>query len=192
MNEENLELISRACRGDLSAYRECIERYSARIYAIAYQMVGNAEDSKDITQEVFIRLYRSLDKFKPTSRFTTWLYRLTVNMSIDFQRKNARFRHVSINDVKDVLAVKDSKPLPDVQAERNELRGAINKLTRGLTVNQRSVFVLRDLQGFSTEEIAQILKNKPSTVRVHLAKARAQIKKALIEYYPDLVGGENR
>jgi len=117
------------------------------------------------------------------------LYRLTVNLCIDYQRKNARHRHVAIDDAPDALAIVDGEPLPDARIERQQFHGAIHALARNLTTKQRSVFVLRDLQGMTTEEIADILDCRQSTVRVHLAKARLLIRQALSEQYPELLGG---
>jgi RNA polymerase sigma-70 factor (ECF subfamily) len=190
--DDHSDLIGRAAHGDLAAYRQCIELYSSRVYAVAYQMVGNADDAQDIAQEVFLRLFQSLDKYRPTSRFTTWLYRLTVNLCIDYQRKNARHRQVTIEEVPNASAIEDGAPPPDAHVERRELRGAIDRLARDLTPQQRSVFVLRDLQGFETEEAARILKCRQSTVRVHLAKARAKIRQALMTQYPELLGGRGK
>lgn len=189
VDTDESELIDRARGGDLAAYRQCIELFGPRVYAIAYQMVGNTEDAQDIAQEVFVRLYRSLDKYRPTSRFTTWLYRLTVNLCIDFQRKNARHRHVAIDEAPDALAVADREPLPDARIEQQQFHGAIHALARDLTTKQRIVFVLRDLQGMTTEEIARILNCRQSTVRVHLATARLLIRQALSGQYPELLGG---
>jgi RNA polymerase sigma-70 factor (ECF subfamily) len=179
MREESLSLIERAQGGDLAAFREIIERYSPRIHSIAYQMVGNSEDAQDIAQEVCLRLYSSLDKFDPKHSFTTWLYRVTVNLSIDYQRRSARHRHVSLDEMEDETGFEDRRPRPDSRAERNELRGVVSQLVQDLPLKQRKVFVLRDLQGFSSEEVAEILKCSPVTVRVHLARARGRIKEAL-------------
>jgi RNA polymerase sigma-70 factor (ECF subfamily) len=151
-------------------------------------MVGNAQDAQDIAQEVFVRLHRSLRLYRATSRFTTWLYRLTINLAIDYQRSQARHRASSIDTSNEAQAAPDGQPLPDADVERSELRGAIQKIADSLTAKQRSVFVLRDLQGFSTEEIAAILKCRQSTVRVHLASARSLVKDALLKHYPELCG----
>ena len=189
--EENLDLIEKAGQGDLAAFRDFVRLYSTRIYTIAYQMIGNAEDAQDIAQEVFIRLYRSLDKFKPTSRFTTWLFRVTVNMSIDYRRRHVRHRHVSIDEAKGLPTLVGNAPPPDAGVEWKELHGAVDRLTRGLSLKQRTVFILRDLQGFTTSEIAGILGCRPSTVRVHLARARGLIRQALAVNYPGFMGGES-
>jgi len=174
-------------KGDPVVFREIVEQHSPRIHAIAYQMVGNSEDAKDITQEVCLKLYRSLDKFNPEHNYTAWLYRLTVNLSIDYLRKNTRERKVSLDKIEEKSILKNSIPQPDSDAENSELKGIILKIAMKLTLKERKVFVLRDLQGFSTEEVARILKCRQSTVRVHLASARGRIKEALLKYYPNLV-----
>lgn len=189
MSDHDAVLIARARKGDADAYRECVERHQDRVYGIAYQMVGNAQDAQDIAQEVFVRVHRSLKLYRAASRFTTWLYRLTINLAIDYQRAQARHRATSIDESNEAQSMADTRPTPDAAAERGELRGAIHKVSETLTATQRSVFVLRDLQGFSTEEIAAILKCRQSTVRVHLANARAAVRDALLQHYPDLCGG---
>ncbi|UCE41719.1 MAG: RNA polymerase sigma factor [Candidatus Aminicenantes bacterium] len=182
MSNDNADLIKKACLGDLVAYQEFIRLYSPRVHAIAYQMVGNSIDAQDIAQEVFVRLYRSLRTYKRRFTFTTWLYRLTVNLSIDYLRKHSRHKSISLENALDESMLKDSAPSPDRSLEMNELKGAIQQISEGLTWKQRQVFVLRELQGFSTDEIAQILKCRVSTVRVHLSKARRHIKNALVKH----------
>jgi len=179
MSDRNISLIKKASSGDVAAYQEFIRLYSPRVHAIAYQMVGNSIDAQDIAQEVFIRLHRSLRTFQPRFTFTTWLYRLTVNLSIDYMRKHSRHRNISLEEIPEELRLMDSASFPDTSLELNELKGAVQKIAEGLTGNQRKVFVLRDLQGFSTVEVAQILKCRVSTVRVHLSKARKHIQHAL-------------
>ncbi|MFC1490017.1 RNA polymerase sigma factor [Candidatus Latescibacterota bacterium] len=195
MTDQNRELIQKAQNGDSHAFCELIDHYSPRIYRIAYQTAGNSEDARDIAQEVFIRLHKRLDTFTHTSKFTTWIYRMTVNLSIDYLRKNSGRGTVSIDEFEQTLEIPDTGGLPDEHAEHGELKGIINGLTGCLTPNQRKVFVLRDLQDFTTVEVADILKCSVATVRVHLANARNQIKNALMKHYPNLVtsygsGGE--
>lgn len=182
MRNDSVELIAKARTGDLAAYQEFIRLYSPRVHAIAYQMVGNSIDAQDIAQEVFIRLHRSLRTYKPQFTFSTWLYRLTVNHSIDYLRKHRRQKNISLENVQDESMLKDSAPSPDRSLELNELKGTIQQISEGLTWKQRRVFVLRELQGFSTDEVAQILKCRVSTVRVHLSKARRHIKKTLLKH----------
>jgi RNA polymerase sigma-70 factor (ECF subfamily) len=181
------DLVRRAKNGDAGAFRDCVRYYAPLINSIAYQMLGNSDDARDVAQEVFIRLYRSLDRFDADYSFTTWLYRLTVNLAIDFVRKRRRQRLVSLGSGGGFDGVRDNNPGPDVTMENSQLYGAIAKLLRRLSINQRRVFVLRDLQGFTTDEVATILKCRPSTVRVHLARARRRIKEALMKYHPDML-----
>jgi RNA polymerase sigma-70 factor (ECF subfamily) len=179
MTGNTSETVKRACTGDIAAYQECIKIYSSRVHAIAYQMVGNSIDAQDIAQEVFIRLYRSLHTYKPQFLFSTWLYRLTLNLSIDYLRKNIRHQNISLEELSGKSRIQDASPLPEISLEQKELKGAIQQISERLTLNQRKVFVLKDLQGFTTDEAAQILKCSNVTVRVHLSKARDHIKNAL-------------
>ena len=147
-----------------------------------YRFVNNREDAEDIAQEVFIKLHRSLRTYKPRFTFTTWLYRLTVNRSIDYLRRHSRHKNISLENFKDESLLEDRAPSPHRSLELNELKGAIQKISEGLTWKQRKVFVLRELQGFSTDEVAEILKCRVSTVRVHLSKARTHLKNALLKH----------
>lgn len=183
------ELIRRAAGGDPEAYRECIDRLSPRVHAIAYQMCGDSDDARDIAQEVFIRLYHTLEKYQPSARFSTWVYRLTVNLAIDHRRRSARHRQASLDAMPGRETIPDTRPLPDARVAAGEFRGAIRKLVWRLSRKQRSVFVLRDLQGFPTAEVATILNCRQSTVRVHLARAREMIGQALREEFPELSEG---
>jgi RNA polymerase sigma-70 factor, ECF subfamily len=196
LDDRTPDIIRNAQNGDTEAFRELIDLYGPRIYRIAYQTSGNSEDARDIAQEVFIRLHKKLGTFRHTSKFTTWLYRMTVNLSIDYLRKNAGRGIVSIDSDGQTPDFPDTGGLPDAHAELSELKGVVAKLTAYLTPNQRKVFVLRDLQDFSTPDIADVLKCSGATVRVHLANARRRIRDALVKHYPHLAerntsGGED-
>ncbi len=114
MRSDNTELIKKACSGDLTAYQEFIRLYSPRVHAIAYQMVGNSIDAQDIAQEVFIRLYGSLCTYKASFTFSTWLYRLTVNHSIDYLRKHSRHKNISLENIQNESMLKDRAPSPPI------------------------------------------------------------------------------
>ena len=187
VDDDNRLLIEDFISGDLAAFREIIDSHGPRVQAIAYQMTGNSSDSQDIAQEVFLKLYRSLGKFDPKFQFNTWLYRITVNVSIDWLRKHARPLEQSLEDTEKSGPMADSAANPGNVVERNELRGAINRLAGNLSLKQKKVFVLRDLQGFATQEVARILDCSEATVRVHLAAARIRIRDALLKYYPEFV-----
>jgi RNA polymerase sigma-70 factor (ECF subfamily) len=175
--------------GDQGAFREVVKRFSPRVHAIAYQIIGNSEDAKDVAQDVFLRLHASFRRYDPARPFTTWLYRLTVNQAIDFRRKRIRREHLTKDLLEDGLMPGDRSPQPDKSLERAEFRGAIRRLIRQLSSRQQQIFVLRDLQGFSTREIAEIIRCTESTVRVHLARARKHVREALRTHYPEHVEG---
>jgi RNA polymerase sigma-70 factor, ECF subfamily len=185
LNDDNRLLIEKSIDGDLAAFREIIERHAPRVQAIAYQMTGNSADSQDIAQEVFLKLYRSLDSFNPKYRFSTWLYRVTVNVSIDYLRKHNRQEEQSFEEIETGRETPDCNARTEAGLENDELRGVIRKLSENLSLNQRKAFVLRDLQGFSTLEVAGIMDCSQVTVRVHLAAARIRIGDALRKYYPE-------
>ena len=185
MLDNKADLITDARQGDLAAFGKLIEKHGPRVYSIAYQITGNSADSQDIAQEIFIKLHGALHKFNHKYRFTTWLYRMAVNTSIDYQRKHARRMDYPLEEIESMSAVDDSRSNPEALHERNELRGIISRLIGLLTEKQREVFILRDLQSFSTPEVSRILNCSQITVRVHLGSARTRIKTALKQYYPE-------
>ena len=187
---EELGTVELARSGDRDAFGSLVRRYSRRVHSIAYQIVGNSEDAKDIAQDVFVRIHGALSGFDPGRGFSSWLYRVTVNMSIDRRRKEKRRSFTPIDGNDGGYEVEDCTALPDAHAERSEFKGAVGRLTAGLPNKQRRVFVLRDLQGFSVGEISKILGCRSSTVRVHLARARNRMREALADLYPEYAGGE--
>ena len=186
--EMSVDLIAKMRAGDPVAFKQCVRLSSSKVYTIAYRIVGNADEAQDIAQEVFVRLYRSIDQYDSKYPFGTWIYRVTVNLAIDHHRREARHRKIrSTNSQTELMPDNNSVP-PDIDTERRELVGTIEHLTGDLSPSQQKVFVLRDLQGFSSSEISSILECSVSTVRVHLSNARLKIKTALLKIYPDLNG----
>lgn len=179
MTTDPADLIALACRGDLAAFREIIDRYGAQIHSLAYQIVRDEDDAQDIAQEVFVKLHLLLNTFDGRSRFTTWLYRLTTNMAIDFLRKHRKKRTSSLEEADEASIPDNSALQPDARLEMKETRETITRLLGELSLTQRKVFVLRDIRGFTTAEVADILGCGAATVRVHLAQARLRIRKAL-------------
>ncbi|MCK4372971.1 MAG: RNA polymerase sigma factor, partial [candidate division Zixibacteria bacterium] len=173
---------------DPIAFNRFVQMHSSRVYSIAYRIVGNADEAKDIAQEVFVRLYQSIHQYDSRYSFNSWVYRIAVNLSIDHHRREARHRKISSTNSQTESMPDNDSVRPDVDTERRELMGTIEQLTSDLSPSQRKVFVLRDLQGFGATEISSILKCSENTVRVHLSNARQKIKTALLEIYPDLNG----
>ncbi|MCP4547451.1 MAG: RNA polymerase sigma factor [bacterium] len=182
------KILTGARLGNRGAIRKLIRTYGAGVQRLAYQLVGNVEDARDIAQDVFIRLVRNRHRYDPKRPFETWLNRIVINLSHDHRRANRRHGNA-------VEFVEESAPPargadPSAQVEEKELRGALNRLLADLSPQQRQVFVLRDLQDCPVAEIGEILDLKPSTVRVHLARARRLVRAALTNHYPDCHGGE--
>jgi RNA polymerase sigma-70 factor (ECF subfamily) len=190
VQDDVVDLVKRAREGDPDAFRDCINRYADQVYRIAYRIVGNADDARDIAQEVFIKLHGSLKSFDQEFLFSTWLYRITVNASIDFRRKESHHQQETLTEINQSAIDTRTTDRPDSNVEREEIRGAIGKLMNGLSDQQCRVFVLRDLQGFTCDEIATILDCTTSTVRVHLAAARAAMRKQISKKYPEWSGGD--
>lgn len=171
MSEQGEDLVVRAQDGDLAAFECLVRRYQEMAYQIAYQIVGDADDAQDVCQECFIKLHRVIGQYRPRHKFSTWLYRLIVNTAIDFQRREARARHVPLEAGRDVADGRAGSP--------EALRASLDRILSDLSPNQRSAFVLRDLQGFELKEVAQIMGCSSITMRVHLHHARRQIRERL-------------
>ncbi len=186
--ETSENLIAELRSGDPIAFKCFVQMHSARVYSIAYRIVGNADEAQDIAQEVFVRLYQSIHQYDSRYSFNGWVYRIAVNLSIDHHRREARHRKISSTNSQTESMPDNDSVRPDVDTERRELVGTIEQLTKDLSPSQQKVFVLRDLQGFNTSEISTIVECSENTVRVHLSNARQKIKTALLEIYPDLNG----
>ena len=164
------ELVDRARRGDLAALDTLVRKYQHMAYTIAYQIVGNADDAQDVCQESFIKLYRAISRYRPKQKFSAWFYRLVVNAAIDFRRREKRGR----------VSFEEEKERPDGDSwSHSDLRMSLERVLDELSPKQRSAFVLRDLQGFTIQEVARILGCSPVTTRVHLHNARSRIRKKM-------------
>ncbi len=189
------DVIEKCQAGDEKAFEVLVERYRTRVASIAYQVLGNYDDARDVAQEVFIKLYRGIGGFDPQKKFFTWLYRMTVNASIDFLRsKKRRSRENSLEERPDQYM---NIPNPDQdstanEVERRELRALFIKLAEKLNPKQRAAFVLCDLQGFTADEVADILECLKVTLRWYLHEARKRIRKAIATDHPEYWRGKKR
>ncbi len=191
MAKDERQLVRRAKHGDEKAFRTLMERYRRKVFSIAYGMVHDSEAAYDISQEVFVKVYRYLGSFQGTSSFYTWLYRISVNLSIDWLRKQGRHDLVDFDDTLlrrepdgaealVVPTVPDGDPLKALN--RKELRGQIEKAFGSLSEKHRAVLLLREVEGLSYEEIARALKIHKGTVMSRLHHARRNLQRALRGY----------
>ncbi|MFC1654792.1 RNA polymerase sigma factor [Myxococcota bacterium] len=188
MAKDERQLVRRAKRGDEKAFRTLMERYRRKVFSIAYGMVHNPEAAYDISQEVFIKVFRYLGSFQGTSSFYTWLYRISVNLSIDWLRKQGRTSLVDFDDsllrrepdgAEALVVPKLQDGDPYKALDRKELREQIAKAFESLSEKHRAVLLLREVEGLSYDEIARALKIHKGTVMSRLHHARRNLQRAL-------------
>ena len=187
--EREGDLVRRAKNGDEDAYGQLVRLYQERVYTTVYSMTGSHDEADDLTQEAFIKGFRSLKSFKENSSFFTWIYRIGVNKTINHLKSARRKRTMSLDQLieeregdRSVLNPV-SKSSPNRDASLRELREQLNKALLRLSEKHRIVVTLHDVQGMSHEEIAKILKVNNGTVRSRLFYARQQLQAELADYF---------
>jgi len=177
------DLISRAARGDASAFQALVERHRSMVYRVAYQFAGNHHDAEDIAQEVFIKVYRSLDRFRQDAQLTSWMYRIVMNACIDHQRRGRPAASAATGDEAEyrMLNAPEETPGPEERAYAGEI-GEVLQLEIGrLPKGQRIVFVMRHYQGMKLFEIAEALGLAEGTVKRQLHAAVHRLRDALAQ-----------
>jgi len=179
------ELVQRVVGGEQEAYKVLVDRYQGRVFRVAYGLMRNREDARDVTQEAFIKAYRNLPNFRRDSSFYTWIYRITVNLGIDQKRKAYRSRETELDEGR--LTPDDAhhtgpRPMPGPRQSlmRKQLSGRIGEAIASLPEDQRQVIVLREVQGLSYKEIAETTGIAEGTVMSRLFYARKKLQ-ALLE-----------
>lgn len=182
---EEAALVARCRRGHATAFEELVARYERKVYNLAYRMTGSHEDARDITQEAFLKVYTSLRHFRGDAAFGTWLFRIASNMCLDELRRRRRRLLVSIDEPYQHEEGEVQRQLPDSGAdpgqvaEIRDLQRMVHDAIQHLSDDHRLIVVLRDLQGFSYEEIASMLDCSLGTVKSRLNRARAALRKYL-------------
>lgn len=190
--EYERNLLQRIQAGDKSACAECIDLHSAGVYRLALRMVGSPEEAEDIVQETFLNAFRTIDSFEGRSRLSTWLYRIAYNTALMRLRKKQPL-YVSIDppaadDEEEITPMQlfDWCCLPEDDFQSNEARSELERAIAELPETLRAVFVLRELEGLSTEETAQVLNVTISNVKVRLHRARLWLRERLSGYFTEL------
>ena len=174
------QLIARLKQHDRAAFNEMVGAYRERGFAIAYRMVGNGEDAKDVLQEAFIRVFTHINRFKEKAHFHTWVYRIVVNCAWDQLRKRKRNKMETIESVH-ASEVRDEVHRDDTVFD-HELAGTIDACTRRLPERQRTCFILKYKNGLTVSEIAETIGCNQSTVKVHLFRALGKMRAQLGAY----------
>jgi RNA polymerase sigma-70 factor (ECF subfamily) len=175
------ELIEKSQSGDIEAFGMLISLYEKKIYNLAYRISGNSEDAFDISQETFIKIFKSIQHFKGESSFSTWIYRIATNTAYDYLKYEAKPKH-SLDDEKNPIEIMDKTASPEQAAESNENLKIVGCAINILSLEFRQVLVLRDIEGYSYEEIANILKLELGTVKSRISRARNNLKKILNDW----------
>ena len=177
-------LIKRAANGDEQAFEKLLLAHQKNVYNLCYRMVQDPDDALDLSQEAFLKAWRSLSTYQFDAAFSTWLYRLTTNVCIDFLRRRTRQAHTSLTAEDDEeegreFSVPDPAPGPEEQAITNDRKQAVSDAMQKLPEDYRLVLQLRVVEDLPYEQIAQIMQVPVGTVKSRLSRARLQLKKIL-------------
>ena len=176
------KLIERASGGDPSAFNRLMAEHERKMYAVALRMCGNREDAQDCLQEAMLRIYRSISSFKGQSSFGTWVYRITMNTCLDELRRKKNKAAASLDSLVDAgWSPTDESDTPEKHSERKALRRELSGAIRELPEDMRSAVVLRDIHGYSYDEIAQVLDVNVGTVKSRISRAREKLRGKLQE-----------
>lgn len=182
------DLVARSRSGDMEAYAKLIERHEGRVHALVCQYVGQDEEARDLARDVFLKAYRSLDRFHGKAKFSSWVCRIAINRSIDYIRRR---KHIRIDSLDEPLGAGDGeieRDIPDPsegpaeEIERRELADRIRTAIHQLSPKLQEVTVLREYGGLSIDEIAQTLGLSDGTVKSRIFRARERLRELLAPY----------
>jgi RNA polymerase sigma-70 factor (ECF subfamily) len=180
------ELIDRIKNGDRTVFKDIVEQWQKMVYNTALSIVQLDVDAEDITQDVFIEVYEKIDGFKGASLLSTWIYRITVNKALDFEKKKKRQKNGGL--LKQIFAVKEiDEPVnfnhPGVLLDNKEKAAILFKALKKLPENQRVAFTLHKVEGLPYQEIAEIMETSLYSVESLMARAKIGLKKMLEQFY---------
>ena len=196
--DDEAAIVAQARLGDAKAFTELLRRYEGKIFRLAQHITQNREDAEDVLQEAFLKAYEHLNQFQGQSKFYTWLVRIAVNEALMKLRRRRPERMVSLDE--DVKTEEDSvprevadwSPNPEQQYNQAELKEILSKTIQGLPPSFRTVFVLRDVEGLSTEETAEALELSIPAVKSRLLRARLQLRERLSRYFQKRESGDGK
>jgi RNA polymerase sigma-70 factor (ECF subfamily) len=187
--KDELALVTDAKAGNYAAFEELVNRYEKKIYRLGLNITGSPEDAEEVLQETFLKAFQHLPEFREDSRFYTWIVRIAVNEGLMKLRKRRSDRSVPMEDSEDdegnvvIREFADWRPNPEQQFERMELESILTNAARSLPPTFRTVFFLRDVEGLSTQETADLLNLTVSAVKARLFRARLQLRDELTKIF---------
>jgi len=190
--EEKIEcaaLVEKICQGDVSAFRDLVEKYKKKIFYLAYDFLKDHSEAEDISQEVFIKVFRSIQKFKKDAKMSTWIYQITVNTCIDALRRKKAKPSIQLDEGKPVetwaadsiLSAKISSP--ESSADASLLQIKIQDALQKISDKERAVFVMRHYNDLTINEIADVMKISSGTVKSFLFRGLQKLRKELSVYH---------
>jgi len=182
-NSDELSVIKRFKKGEKAAFEELVLKYQDRIYNLCRHMLGNIHDAEDAAQDTFIKAYHNLDNFRHEASFYTWLYRIAVNTCLDYKKKpffGSFFTKTDAGEFIDEPA--SDRPSPERLYESKQIGLALHNSIRKLPTKLRTAIVLKEIEGLSYEEIADILEVSIGTVKSRLSRAREELKTLLKKF----------
>src|SRR6266403_4444605 len=194
---DELALVASAKAGDVGSFEELVRRYDRNVFRIAQHITQNREDAEDVVQDAFLKAYTNLGQFQGQSKFYTWLVRIAVNEALMKLRRRRPERMVSLDeevkteDDSVPREVADWSPNPEQMYNQAELRDILTRTIQGLPPGFRTVFVLRDVEGLSTEETAQALELSIPAVKSRLLRARLQLRERLNRFFQKRASGDD-
>ena len=186
--EKDWIIVERVQGGEVDAFDVLVKKYRQSLFSVVYNMTSNREDASDITQEVFIKAFQSIGRFRGQASFYTWLYRIAVNTSITFVKKSRRQRFVNYETIdetvasEEILASLAAKNKTEKGAILSELQEKLNDSLQKLSPKHRIVVILHDIEGMSHKSIAKIIKTSTGTVRSRLHYAKRELQAYLKDY----------
>jgi RNA polymerase sigma-70 factor (ECF subfamily) len=181
-------LVERLKQGDEAAFKAIVETWQGMVYNTALGIVQNAEDAEDIAQEVFVQVFQSIGSFKGESKFSTWLYRITVTKSLDHERKKKRKKRFAF--IRSIFGEENELQIqppdfnhPGVALDKKENAAVLFRAISELPENQRVAFTLNKVEGLSYQEVSEIMKTTVSSVESLMHRAKNNLRKKLEDYY---------
>ena len=184
-NKNCAALVEKIIQGDMSAFRELVEKFKKKIFYISFDILGDYQEAEDISQEVFIKIFRSINKFKRDAKMSTWIYQITVNTCIDAIRRKKAKPTIQINEEKpadywaadSILSAKISSP--ESSADASLLQVKIQEALNKISDRERAVFVMRHYNDLTINEIADVMKISSGTVKSFLFRGLQKLRKEL-------------
>jgi RNA polymerase sigma-70 factor, ECF subfamily len=177
------QLIERSQAGDRLAFEELVRRHADRLYAVVLRFVADADEAEEVTQDAFLRAWRSIDKFEFRSRFFTWLYRIGINEAKRRAERGPPAGTVGVIEDSPIEEAPDWSEAPEFRTEQRQLRGVLEEAVRALPLDYRAPLILRDVEGLSTHDAAEVMELGEAAFKSRLHRARLAVRRAVDDYY---------